>query len=130
MIRLPPRSTLLPYTTLFRSRPEEASMAEAKKARAKRPKSLKTTEKAAPARKAPWTAKADASADEKAASHPAVVASTQSTGAVKLLPLTQETGAILRQAVSDAVAVTARGALRSEERRGGKECRSRWSAYH
>ena len=36
---------------------------------------------------------------------------------------------LLKEAIADAKAVK-ETALRSEERRVGKECRSRWSPYH
>ena len=39
-------------------------------------------------------------------------------------------GAIRRLSVRGAPATGVAGAFRSEERRAGKECRSRWSPYH
>src|SRR2546430_17724044 len=98
MIRRPPRSTLFPYTTLFRSlglfiagytgillsvtnRPIWAD--------------------------SPWLGAL-------------FVASGVSTGAATLILLSPGRGATERSL----------GWLRSEERRVGKECRSRWSPYH
>src|SRR5438046_8616951 len=43
MIRLPPRSTLFPYTTLFRSRPEQPSCSRAGRPPGHRPSSPRTT---------------------------------------------------------------------------------------
>src|SRR2546427_13145945 len=81
MIRRPPRSTLFPYTTLFRSRASKACGAGAQ---------------------APWHF-------------------------LNFLPLPQGQGS-LRPGCSPLTMVSWRG--RSEERRVGKECRSRWSPYH
>src|SRR5277367_4561335 len=36
----------------------------------------------------------------------------------------------LQEAAQDRIVVAGRGSSRSEERRVGKECRSRWSPYH
>src|SRR2546429_8874881 len=89
MIRRPPRSTLFPYTTLFRS-PE---------LRVFRPYSL-------------------------------VVDLAGLPPAVQVLnPLACESG--LGFVEKDQVSVGQLAViLRSEERRVGKECRSRWSPYH
>ena len=37
---------------------------------------------------------------------------------------------LLLQGIGTTVALTVLGYVRSEERRVGKECRSRWSPYH
>ena len=53
----------------------------------------------------------------------------QQTGTVSGTVAATESGAPLVGA-SVVVVGTARSVLRSEERRVGKECRSRWSPYH
>src|SRR5256712_10187041 len=50
--------------------------------------------------------------------------------AVLRRPLAARLGASLRRARADLVLVFKGTKLRSEERRVGKECRSRWSPYH
>src|SRR2546421_11783708 len=57
----------------------------------------------------------------------AVIASELTAAALLLWPRTVRTGALLASALLLAFAAYA---LRSEERRVGKECRSRWSPYH
>ena len=50
-----------------------------------------------------------------------------------LLPLAAEleTKAVLKEAIeANRMLANLRGLARSEERRVGKECRSRWSPYH
>src|SRR2546427_463049 len=85
MIRRPPRSTLFPYTTLFRSLAPGAT-------------ELAPVGQVLPAAKA-----------KSAACAPMMVMLVRFSGAPPLL-----------------VRVT----VRSEERRVGQECRSRWSPYH
>src|SRR3712207_9192287 len=91
MIRRPPRSTLFPYTTLFRSLA----------ARRRRPAFLPE----------------DGRLMLVAADHPA-------RGALSAQG--RPTAMASRTDMLDRL----RTALRSEERRVGKECRSRWSPYH
>src|SRR5256886_17298169 len=107
MIRRPPRSTLFPYTTLFRSR---------------------------------WTVSAMIRVRTNVGARAALAALLAScaTGSsqwahdrLTLLPASRDR--ILGERLIDAHYVVA-GRLekveRSEERRVGKECRSRWSPYH
>src|SRR5256886_15170284 len=98
MIRRPPRSTLFPYTTLFRSDvdkhgyPSESSVSSR-----------------APARTPPWP-------------HSVI-------GAIVSVGWAYGGGGD----EGDSRPCSGRpggAALRSEERRVGKECRSRWSPYH
>src|SRR2546426_11617922 len=99
MIRRPPRSTLFPYTTLFRSR----------------------------------------------VTHRVVIADRVADAGLRLLAATPEIEVTncagkpreeLERALAGAAALVVRSEtrvtaeLRSEERRVGKECRSRWSPYH
>src|SRR3989442_1585559 len=99
MIRRPPRSTLFPYTTLFRS-------GHRHRARGVGP----------------------VAGDRRAAGGGAVGAGPRVGGGVK--------GPVEREGDRTARIHPARerrhvlDRLRSEERRGGKECRSRWSPYH
>src|SRR5256886_15469673 len=104
MIRRPPRSTLFPYTTLFRSRVEAAIRGAAD--------TLRLTV-------APLTA-------------PAAV--LVNPGYVTLMTLSPGNTAQLAAVVTDIAGKQLSPSLatwtRSEERRVGKECRSRWSPYH
>ena len=94
MIRRPPRSTLFPYTTLFRS--------------------------AVGTEKGLVRGEADVPTDPHVLV-PAVLAALESdAGIVGDLIFVVDDGA------SDAIVAH----VRSEERRVGKECRSRWSPYH
>src|SRR2546430_13915019 len=98
MIRRPPRSTLFPYTTLFRSEGSELGYEPLHPVREVGPIGLLVVAPNDPAdRDAPGLGR----------------------GA-------REPQAAKRNREADDIAV--RG--RSEERRVGKECRSRWSPYH
>src|SRR2546422_678237 len=91
MIRRPPRSTLFPYTTLFRSL---------------------------------WSFTTDVP--------PTVTVQAPAPGATGV-PLNTTATASFSKAMNAATITTATfrlRAARSEERRVGKECRSRWSPYH
>src|SRR3712207_9536920 len=105
MIRRPPRSTLFPYTTLFRSAPLEDVFDFA----------VLTDE--------PFTIGPFAVRTTRTA-HPVECHAVRLTAGGRSLVYTGDTGAC------DRVVELARGADRSEERRVGKECRSRWSPYH
>src|SRR3712207_9542257 len=97
MIRRPPRSTLFPYTTLFRS-------------------------------------------EDLAAVDAAFAAARAETGRPSLIvlrtiiawpaPNKQNTGAAHGSALGEDEERATKEVLRSEERRVGKESRSRWSPYH
>src|SRR2546426_12530395 len=101
MIRRPPRSTLFPYTTLFRSAAaaldvlHQADQDErgALRTRGREPETLRVGDR------------------------PVALAVNQDQTCTDLAHHAQR-----RQLVEVA--------LRSEERRVGKECRSRWSPYH
>src|SRR5256885_14031229 len=93
MIRRPPRSTLFPYTTLFRSVQRIGIV---------------------PLLQLPLVDHADHVANGKGLQ--LVVRDEQGRGACGL----EDAAHLMRQAL----------AQRSEERRVGKECRSRWSPYH
>src|SRR2546422_10969312 len=100
MIRRPPRSTLFPYTTLFRSRPGYA---------AGRAAGIRS-----PLAEARMT-KADIRAAARALGIPVWDAPA---------------APCLSSRVAYGIAITPHRLARSEERRVGKECRSRWSPYH
>src|SRR2546427_6337143 len=141
MIRRPPRSTLFPYTTLFRS--PAAPGVDAQPAPAADP---------APAPVVP--AVAAPVAVPPATVEPAVPAVAPAPTALAIVPLPPEQATEralgARCPVDLAGRLAAQGelligacqgtmpahlaallvALRSEERRVGKECRSRWSPYH
>src|SRR3712207_9544049 len=106
MIRRPPRSTLFPYTTLFRSEVEDVS--------------------------GTW----------RGLTENVNMMASNLTDQVR--NIAQVTTAVANGDLSKKITVDARGEilelkntintmvdqLRSEERRVGKECRSRWSPYH
>src|SRR2546422_10209385 len=98
MIRRPPRSTLFPYTTLFRSELGVRQLAVAHAARvllAERQRAERLRQQRQP---------------------------LHADGDLARLRLEQRT--------LDADQVAEVKQARSEERRVGKECRSRWSPYH
>src|SRR3712207_9282627 len=110
MIRRPPRSTLFPYTTLFRS-------ADVKRLRDATGAGMMDCKKA--------LTESDGDYDK----------------AVELLRIkgAKDVGKRLERSTTNGVVVSKDNALleldcetdfRSEERRVGKECRSRWSPYH
>src|SRR3989475_10903399 len=101
MIRRPPRSTLFPYTTLFRSRP-----ALVLEQRALRPARLLEARQA-----------------------DVIPPALQERERRGVLGRPQRAGED-RQVLADELFLQVDGVGRSEERRVGKECRSRWSPYH
>src|SRR3712207_9072156 len=103
MIRRPPRSTLFPYTTLFRSCP---SCGIARKESERADNELIIEELCGRDRgKRTWTV-------------------------TPIEPTPINLNSMIKNAQSLGYKVKTRGNLRSEERRVGKECRSRWSPYH
>src|SRR2546429_8514992 len=133
MIRRPPRSTLFPYTTLFRSNPS------VKPPSAKHPRKSRTLKKVALARalsKLGYCSRSQAAEliragrvklngvvrrDQETPTHPKdrieVDGAPLAASAKIYLLLNKPRGAV----------TTASDEKRSEERRVGKECRSRWS---
>src|SRR3712207_9411654 len=99
MIRRPPRSTLFPYTTLFRSKQMVKEFVE---------NEIK-----------PIAAETDATGV-----FPMEVYKKLGKYGIIGLPYPKEYGGTGGDYLSYILAV------RSEERRVGKECRSRWSPYH
>src|SRR5256885_17148429 len=98
MIRRPPRSTLFPYTTLFRSLAvDRAAFAQG--------------------------------VHDRITGHPGI---TLARGEVTELasPGIVATGPLTSEAHATAIARKLDASSRSEERRVGKECRSRWSPDH
>src|SRR5258707_15151498 len=112
MIRRPPRSTLFPYTTLFRSQAEHQRHAEDKNARGR----------------------------HLLAERPCPVVGQQHDGEdgagaiLTVVLLTDNRARSFGEQVSTTgilvLCMALMFGLRSEERRVGKECRSRWSPYH
>src|SRR2546430_14454637 len=100
MIRRPPRSTLFPYTTLFRSLTYLA-LARGSRQRVE-----------------------DAARLVESAGGPDRLISDVARRELTLRSLGAERRLALEMAVDE------RAEVRSEERRVGKECRSRWSPYH
>src|SRR3712207_9430241 len=108
MIRLPPRSTLFPYTTLFRSCFSFTEIAQRAAKRMKNGGALLTLTYGGSTR---------------------VMPNYNVMGVAKAA-----LEASVRYIASDlgprSIRCNAISAGRSEERRVGKECRSRWSPYH
>src|SRR3712207_9588645 len=106
MIRRPPRSTLFPYTTLFRSPAERSLRRILLDSRPRSVSSYKIYELLVFSIGGSWVERA-------------VVLGAARTPFGRF-------GGVL----SPLSAPELGGAARSEERRVGKECRSRWSPYH
>src|SRR2546425_8545679 len=149
MIRRPPRSTLFPYTTLFRS--EEPPLASTKRpgipasltvaisrALVKEPdRRFPTMEDFATAvwPEQPVASPARSRGPARPRSRATADAPTEITGAPTTpLPAAKARRRRSRAPVVIGLVVAAAGVggylMRSEERRVGKECRSRWSPYH
>src|SRR5256885_16530903 len=109
MIRRPPRSTLFPYTTLFRS---QAALAQGQ-ADLQRYAQLNERKSIAPQTYADQQFLVQ---QQQAAIKADQAAIAQARLNISLCHITAP--------------VAGRVGLRSEERRVGKECRSRWSPYH
>src|SRR2546430_17122880 len=101
MIRRPPRSTLFPYTTLFRSNQEAAD------------RSLEAAGR-----------RLHDAAEHRVETADDNVPEDSSSGARDGVEQPA------RRVVAASAASNGHAANRSEERRVGKECRSRWSPYH
>src|SRR2546425_11273923 len=99
MIRRPPRSTLFPYTTLFRSNE---------------------------------IPRAEGIVEEHVGKFLSWQASVELVGLVDSLRnrMREERASFIRSRVESIRHLTEADLARSEERRVGKECRSRWSPYH
>src|SRR3712207_9577047 len=103
MIRRPPRSTLFPYTTLFRS--ERGHVAYVRRV-------VRTDIDVDHVNQLGWTALLEA-----------VILGDGSRRYQRIVRILLDAGA--HPSLPDL-----EGRTRSEERRVGKECRSRWSPYH
>src|SRR3712207_9258341 len=103
MIRRPPRSTLFPYTTLFRSTQKKANLTGA-------------------------VANVDVS--KAVGNRPITDVGKALQGITPGLTITNNTGGVGTQSTiklrGSVGSLSATGGTRSEERRVGKECRSRW----
>src|SRR3712207_9247290 len=142
MIRRPPRSTLFPYTTLFRSQsPKRLEQAEAKASASKSANVTTRSQIAFPVQPkmqedVVWRRDIyrEVKLTDEANSglyHPV----TPTDGKMNLFTFIFKL--MLRHAItvynydmSGNEDFSASAAVRSEERRVGKECRSRWSPYH
>src|SRR2546422_8110244 len=137
MIRRPPRSTLFPYTTLFRALVIRGPGGPAAQLAAQHSQSMETYFYHVPGLKVVRpTTPMDAKGLLKSAirdDNPVIFIEDETLYPVKgevpedpdfVIPLGQ---AIVRREGTD---VTVIAYMRSEERRVGKECRSRWSPYH
>src|SRR3712207_9174676 len=114
MIRRPPRSTLLPYTTLFRS--ALLPLVEAFEARKRAAGAIDYADQVAYAARIA-VASAEVGRRERARWKVVLLDEYQDTSVGQLRML-------------EALFGRETGHPRSEERRVGKECRSRWSPYH
>src|SRR2546422_11592904 len=111
MIRRPPRSTLFPYTTLFRSLVDQVAPGHVLAAPGAH---------LHPVVHAPVAVRADVL--EPVAVAPLLRPAAPRTGPHRVhhpAPASPATAALILESLG-----------RSEERRVGKECRSRWSPYH
>src|SRR2546430_17442579 len=114
MIRRPPRSTLFPYTTLFRSRAAQVGVA--------RLLELHRT----PSFRAALGARAAGQGREREREHQGATHGVAYLTVNRTVSTTSGFRGTCFQSAT--TAITRWG--RSEERRVGKECRSRWSPYH
>src|SRR5256885_16749817 len=109
MIRRPPSSTLFPYTTLFRSKSDPAAKRDVTKLQPAIVDGLENVK-----------------AKDIQVFNPEKLSPLFERVIVAAGPSNRQTKA-LASSVRDAVK---QAGFRSEERRVGKECRSRWSPYH
>src|SRR3712207_9145296 len=122
MIRRPPRSTLFPYTTLFRSPPLlEHAVAGALGVALVVAEEDPSRAGVVVGRRQPQQAVVVHGADTRHLRQRAGLATARDEGDRAVLARGEQVR------VADPGEV---GQLRSEERRVGKECRSRWSPYH
>src|SRR2546429_7652618 len=143
MIRRPPRSTLFPYTTLFRSQTAdlawaqanvEKSLANPELAKADLARYLPLMEKGEISKQQYDAAKANADATASAlrADREKLAQAQRNVDVAKAQR--EAAKARVEQAKAEVVSAHANvkqvSMKRSEERRVGKECRSRWSPYH
>src|SRR5574337_1104344 len=133
MIRRPPRSTLFPYTTLFRSgRNHAAQLAIVMQMSRQESRSSAGPDHVTLQALITWLIKSrsrDCACTDHVAHHALI---TCLSGKYQLLPGADHgTVHALITCLSCTDHVTAHALMtRSEERRVGKECRSRWSPYH
>src|SRR3712207_9161176 len=116
MIRRPPRSTLFPYTTLFRSQSDTGSLLLAED----------EVDLAALCRELA------SAAEERAAKKGLDLAVEIDPGVGVVIGDSRRLSQAIANILDNGIAYTDRGGrvLRSEERRVGKEWRSRWAPYH
>src|SRR2546422_8961220 len=115
MIRRPPRSTLFPYTTLFRSQRKE----ELKRELGDEAAPLLPEVRDVILRKC----------NPDNATHLRAIFEKQPFGELERL-VTQKVLDVVKRVAKDELENAYWLRMRSEERRVGKECRSRWSPYH
>src|SRR2546422_6629272 len=136
MIRRPPRSTLFPYTTLFRSHPLRAERQQPRcgardggqLALERVPRDVDLSPPADP--HAVFLAELAAQRDAKLPCEHCIVANLGMQIEWQVSTVERD---VLRDESRHAPIRAPREGLeptRSEERRVGKECRSRWSPYH
>src|SRR3989441_11711157 len=136
MIRRPPRSTLFPYTTLFRS----SSSAQSGVAFSQQPVVQVQDASGNPVSQSGDLVTATVASGPAGATLTNATATTGATGAAPFsgLAISGPTGTYtlsfgasgLTAVTTGSINLAAGPAARSEERRVGKECRSRWSPYH
>src|SRR3989449_9989972 len=136
MIRRPPRSTLFPYTTLFRSlamraREGQALVTELARRLDALEAGAREVERRAPERLATELARLKKAVAELAGG----VQVDEQRLAVEIALMADRVDVTeelvrLRTHLAACREALAKDGARSEERRVGKECRSRWSPYH
>src|SRR2546422_8911106 len=131
MIRRPPRSTLFPYTTLFRSRP--ALQAYVDSGRVAGAVAIVLRRGRVVALDTVGWADLEAHLPMRSNTMFRIASMTKAVTSVGVMMLIEEGKLSLDDPVSKYLpAFKSERVLvaRSEERRVGKECRSRWSPYH
>ena len=127
MIRRPPRSTLFPYTTLFRSNVEDfVVLSELQESEISPVESHKSKDVSPPAEMSVSQRLVELSKEDHGSK------AEEGNRKLKTRKIQADNKAALRKRMllDSFKNVSAKCIIRSEERRVGKECRSRWSPYH
>ena len=134
MIQRPPRSTLFPYTTLFRSDQPKISVTDEKlkDTSHKKDKGLKKKKRKNQVDEDPYLIKElHVKGKVKKRKKRKIRRSLSSAILDQAHTFEKPTSPVVKEVViPEAITPQELAQKRSEERRVGKECRSRWSPYH